>query len=117
MALDQSVLSELLAAFQSGEGLDLIRESVRLVCQELIETELSALIGAGRYERTDDRNNERNEHRSRVLNPKAADVGLAIQKLRRGSFFPSILEPRRRIDQALYAVVMEAEAMGSSSGI
>jgi putative transposase len=59
MALDQSVLSELLAAFQSGEGLDLIRESVRLVCQELIETELSALIGAGRYERSDERTNER----------------------------------------------------------
>ena len=82
MVLDQSVLSELLAAFQSGEGLDLIRESVRLVCQELIET--------------------------RVLTTKAGDVELAIPKLRRGSFFPSILEPRRRIDQALYAVVMEA---------
>ena len=131
MALDQSVLSELLAAFQSGEGLDLIRESVRLVCQELIETELSALIGAGRYERTDERINERNGHRSRVLTTKAGDVELAIPKLRRGSFFPSILEPRRRIDQALYAVVMEAyvhgvstrsvdelvEAMGSSAGI
>ena len=46
MAPEQSVLSELLAAFQSGEWLDLIRESVRLVYQELIETELSALIGA-----------------------------------------------------------------------
>ena len=98
MALDQSVLSELLLAFQSGEGLDLIRESVRLVCQELIETELSALIGAERYERSDDRTNERNGHRSRVLTTKAGDVDLAIPKLRRGSFFPSILEPRRRID-------------------
>jgi putative transposase len=131
MALDQSVLSELLAAFQSGEGLDLIRESVRLVCQELIETELSAVIGAGRYERTDDRTAERNGHRSRTLTTKAGDVELAIPKLRRGSFFPSILEPRRRIDVALYAVVMEAyvhgvstravddlvEAMGSAAGI
>jgi putative transposase len=131
MALDQSVLSELLAALQSGEGLDLIRESVRLVCQELIETELSALIGAGRYERSEERTNERNGHRSRTLTTKAGDVELAIPKLRRGSFFPSILEPRRRIDQALYAVVMEAyvhgvstravdelvEAMGSSAGI
>jgi putative transposase len=131
MALDQSVLSELLAAFQSGEGLDLIRESVRLVCQELIETELSALIGAERYERSDDRTAERNGHRSRVLTTKAGDVELAIPKLRRGSFFPSILERRRRIDQALYAVVMEAyvhgvstravddlvEAMGSTAGI
>src|SRR5665213_870077 len=115
MALDQSVLSELLAAFQSGEGLDLIRESVRLVCQELIETELSALIGAGRYERSDDRSNERNGHRSRVLTTKAGDMDLAIPKLRRGSFFPSILEPRRRIDQPLYAVVMEAYVHGVST--
>src|SRR6202167_5486750 len=131
MALDQSVLSELLAAFQSGEGRDLIRESVRLVCQELIETELSAVIGAGRYERTGDRTAERNGHRPRLLTTKAGDVELAIPKLRRGSFFPSILEPRRRIDVALYAVVMEAyvhgvstravddlvEAMGSRAGI
>src|SRR6204780_5050077 len=115
MALDQSVLSELLTAFQSGEGLDLIRESVRLVCQELIETELSALIGAGRYERSDDRTNERNGHRARTLTTKAGDVELAIPKLRRGSFFPTILEPRRRIDQALYAVVMEAYVHGVST--
>ena len=115
MALDQSVLSELLDAFQSGEGLDLIREAVRLVCQELIEAELSAVIGAERYERTDDRSNERNGHRSRVLTTKAGDVELAIPKLRQGSFFPSILEPRRRIDQALYAVVMEAYVHGVST--
>jgi len=115
MALDHSVLSELLAAFQSGEGLDLIRESVRLVGQELIETELSALIGAGRYERTDDRSNERNGHRLRTSTTKAGDVDLAIPKLRRGSFFPSILEPRRRIDQALYAVVREAYVHGVST--
>jgi len=115
MALDQSVLSDLLDAFQSGEGLDLIRESVRTVYQELIETELTSAIGAGLYERTDDRTNERNGHRARVLATKAGDVELAIPKLRKGSFLPSILEPRRRIDQALYAVVMEAYVHGVST--
>jgi transposase-like protein len=115
MALDQSVLSELLDAFRSGEGLDLIKESVRLVCQELIEAELSAAIGAERYERTQERTNERNGHRARLLSTKAGDVELALPKLRRGSFFPSILEPRRRIDQALYAVVMEAYVHGVST--
>jgi transposase-like protein len=115
MALDQSVLSELLDAFRSGEGLDLIKESVRLVCQELIEAELSAAIGAERYERTPERTNERNGHRARLLSTKAGDVELALPKLRRGSFFPSILEPRRRIDQALYAVVMEAYVHGVST--
>jgi putative transposase len=115
MALDQSVLSALLDAFQSGEGLDLIKESVRTVYQELIETELTSAIGAGLYERTDDRTNERNGHRPRLLATKAGDIGLAIPKLRKGSFLPSILEPRRRIDQALYAVVMEAYVHGVST--
>ena len=87
----------------------------RLVCQELIEAELTAQIGAGRYERTETRTTERNGHRARVLSTKAGDVELAIPKLRKGSFFPSILEPRRRIDQALYAVVMEAYVHGVST--
>ena len=115
MALDQSVLSELLDAFRTGEGLDLIKEAAALVCQELIEVELSAQIGADRYERSSTRSNERNGHRPRVLSTKAGDVELAIPKLRKGSFFPSILEPRRRIDQALYAVVMEAYVHGVST--
>jgi len=115
MALDQSVLSELLDAFRTGEGLDLIKEAAALVCQELIEVELSAQIGADRYERTSTRSNERNGHLPRVLSTKAGDVELAIPKLRKGSFFPSILEPRRRIDQALYAVVMEAYVHGVST--
>ena len=60
MALDQSVLSELLDAFRSGEGLDLVRESVRPVAQELIEPELAASVGGARYERSETRINERN---------------------------------------------------------
>jgi len=115
MALDQSVLSDLLDALRSGEALDLIRESVRLVAQELIEVELAAFVGAERYERTETRTNERNGHRARLLTTKAGDVELKIPKLRKGSFFPSILEPRRRIDQALYAVVMEAYVHGVST--
>ena len=58
---------------------------------------------------------ERNGHRVRLVSTKAGDVELAIPKLRKGSFFPSILEPRRRIDQALYAVVMEAYVGGIST--
>ena len=70
MALDQSVLSELLDAFRTGEGLDLIKEAAALVCQELIEVELTAQIGADRYERTSTRSNERNGHRSRGSRPR-----------------------------------------------
>lgn len=131
MALSESALSELLDAFRAGDGVDLIRESVRLVLQDLIEAEVTEQIGAARYERTDGRTTERNGHRPRLLATQAGDIELGIPKLRQGSFFPSILERRRRIDRALYAVVMEAyvsgvftrsvddlvEALGVSSGI
>ena len=115
MTLSQSALSELLDAFRAGDGVDLIRESVRLVLQELIEAEAAEVIGAGRYERTGTRVTERNGSRPRLVATQAGDVGLRIPKLRKGSFFPSILEPRRRIDQALYAVVMEAYVQGIST--
>jgi putative transposase len=115
MALSESALSELLEALRSGDAVDLIRESVRMVMQELIETEATTKVGAGRYERTATRMTERNGARERVLATKAGDVQLRIPKLRKGSFFPSILEPRRRIDQALYAVVMEAYVEGIST--
>ena len=115
MALSQSVASELLEAFRAGEGVDLIRESVRLVMQELVETEASQQVGAGRYERTDTRVTDRNGSRPRLVATQAGDVELRIPKLRRGSFFPAILQPRRRIDQALYAVVMEAYVNGVST--
>lgn len=112
MALPQSAVSDLLEAFRAGEGVDLVRESVRLVLQELIEAEAAQVIGAARYERTPDRLTERNGSRPRELLTKGGHVEVTIPKLRKGSFFPSVLEPRRRIDQALYAVVMEAWVKG-----
>jgi putative transposase len=115
MALSQSAVSELLDAFRTGDGVDLIRESVRMVMQELIEAEATERIGAARYERTDTRTTERNGARDRLLATQAGDVELRIPKLRKGSYFPVILEPRRRIDQALYAVVMEAYVCGVST--
>ena len=116
MALSESALSELLVALTDRDrGVDLVRELAQWLAQELIEVQATQAIGAGRYERTDERVTERNGHRSRTLMTKAGDLELAIPKLRKGSFFPSILEPRRRIDQALYAVVMEAYVSGVST--
>ena len=88
---------------------------MQLVLQELIEVEAIEAIGAARDERNDTRVTERNGSRPRLLTTQAGDVGLRIPKLRKGSFFPSILELRRRIDQALYAVVMEAYVHGVST--
>jgi putative transposase len=115
MALSESAVSELLEAFRVGDGVDLIRESVRMVLQELIETEAAQVVGAARYERTPTRTTQRNGGRERVLSTQAGDVSLRIPKLRQGAFFPVILEPRRRIDQALHAVVMEAYVHGVST--
>jgi len=115
MTQPDSALSELLAALQVGDGVDLVRELARWALQELIELEATAAVGAGRYERVDGRVTERNGHRPRVVSTKAGDLEIGIPKLRAGSFFPSLLEPRRRIDQALYAVIMEAYVSGVST--
>jgi putative transposase len=115
MALDESAVSELLDALTTGEGTDLVRELAQWALQQLIEVEATAKIGADPWERTGGRTTHRNGHRSRVLSTKAGDLQLGIPKLRKGSFFPELLEPRRRIDQALYAVVMEAYVNGVST--
>jgi putative transposase len=115
MALDQSALTELLDALRSGGDLDFLREAMQLVLQALIDLEATEVIGAGRYERSAERTTHRNGSRGRLLSTKAGDVELAIPKLRHGSFFPALLEPRRRIDRALWAVIMEAFVHGVST--
>lgn len=115
MALTESDLSALLDALKAGEFDERIRTSLQWILQQLIEAEAAAVIGAGPYERSDDRVAQRNGHRARLLTTPAGDVELAIPKLREGSFFPSLLERRRRIDRALYAVVMEAYVHGVST--
>lgn len=115
MTLTQSDVNELLDAIRAGGDIDVIRKGVELVLQALIEAEATEHIGAGRYERTEGRITQRNGHRGRLLATKAGDVELKIPKLRQGSFFPSILERRRRIDRALFAVVMEAYVHGVST--
>jgi putative transposase len=115
MALNQSALSELLDALRAGGDLDVVREALALVLQALIEAEATQHIGARPYERTEQRTAHRNGTRSRLLSTKAGDVELKIPKLREGSFFPALLEPRRRIDRALLAVVMEAYVHGTST--
>jgi len=115
VTLTDSDLSELLAALKAGEFTDRIRSSLEWILQSLIEAEATATIGAARYERTDARLAQRNGHRPRLLSTPAGDVELGIPKMREGSFFPSLLERRRRIDRALYAVVMEAYVHGVST--
>jgi transposase-like protein len=115
MALSKSALSDLLDALRAGGDLDVVREALALVLQALIDAEATQHIGARPYERTEQRTAHRNGTRARLLSTKAGDVELRIPKLREGSFFPALLEPRRRIDRALLAVVMEAYVHGTST--
>ena len=108
-------LSDVLEQLQSDESGDLVRQMVTVLYQALIDAEATGVIQAGRHERTLSRTTQRNGTRARLLTTKAGDVDLKIPKLRAGSFFPSVLERRRRIDQALYAVVMEAYVHGVST--
>src|SRR5712691_9772986 len=86
------------------EGLDFLRESLTWVVQQLMEAEVSELVGAG--ERApDERLTHRNGYRPRRWDTRAGELELAIPKLRRGSYFPSFLEPRKRSEQALVSVV------------
>ena len=115
MALDQSALLEVLEALKVAEVDDRIRQAAQTIYQALIEAELTAVIGAAPHQRTDTRTAQRNGHRARILSTTAGDLELRIPKLRAGSFFPSLLERRRRVDQALFAVVMEAYLHGVSA--
>ena len=115
MTLSDTDTAQLWETFRAGGGAELVRGAVRLVLQELIEAEATEAVGAGRYERSDARVNERNGHRPRLLATQAGDVELRIPKLRKGSLLPSVLEPRRRIDRALHAVIMEAYVAGVST--
>jgi putative transposase len=115
VALSQFDLIELLDAIRAGGDLDVVRRSVEWVLQALIDTEATELIGAEPHERTPARTTQRNGSRDRLLSTKAGDVELRIPKLRKGSFFPAVLERRRRIDRALFAVVIEAYVHGVST--
>ncbi|TFD11652.1 IS256 family transposase [Cryobacterium sp. TMT1-2-2] len=115
MALDQSALLALLADLKLTHVTDRIRLATETLYQELIDAEATAHIGADRFERNTDRTTQRNGTRSRLLSTTAGDLNLKIPKLRQGSFFPALLEQRRRVDQALFAVVMEAYLHGVST--
>ena len=112
---DDARLDALLAQLSDGDTKDLFRLLLERGMQELIDAELTATIGAELHERTDTRTNHRNGARSRTLSTPAGDIELRIPKLRVGSFFPSLLEPRRRVDQALWAVIMTAYVTGTST--
>ena len=106
---------EVVARMLSDEHTDLVRDSLAWMVEQLMEAEVSELIGAERGERSEDRSTHRNGYRPRRWDTRAGELELAIPKLRKGSYFPSFLQPRKRSEQALVAVVQEAYVAGVST--
>jgi putative transposase len=114
--VQRMTIDEVVSYFLEGEGVDVLRESLRWVCHQLMEAEVSELVGACRGERApEERLTHRNGYRARPWATRAGEIELAIPKIRRGSYFPSFIEPRRRAEQALVAVVQEAYVAGVST--
>jgi transposase-like protein len=94
---------------------DFLRQAVEWLLQQLIELEAEQKIGAAKYERVPTRTTQRNGYRERGLDTRVGELNLRIPKMRQGSYFPSLLEPRRRAEQALVAVIQEAYVAGVST--
>jgi putative transposase len=94
---------------------DFLRQSVALLMRLLMDAEVQALIGADRYQRTEERTTQRNGYRERTWQTRVGEIDLTIPKLRDGSYFPSFLEPRRRAERALLAVIQQAYIEGVST--
>src|SRR6201746_2919331 len=113
--MNRMTVAEVVREVLRDEHADVIRESVRAVAQELMEAEVSELIGAARGERSEDRATHRNGYRPRRGDTRAGEIELQISKIRQGSYFPSFLQPRKRSEQALVAVVQQAYVCGVST--
>jgi putative transposase len=112
MTIDRIALKELV---EKGSDADLLREMIAFIASRMMEMEVETLTGAGHGERSAARTNHRNGYRERAWETRAGTVDLEIPKLRKGSYFPAFLEPRRAAEKALAAVIQEAYVQGVST--
>jgi putative transposase len=112
MTIDRIALKELI---EKGSDADLLREMIAFIASRMMELEVEGLTGAGHGERSPNRINQRNGYRERTWETRAGSVALEIPKLRKGSYFPGFLEPRRASEKALTAVIQEAYVQGVST--
>jgi transposase-like protein len=108
-------LLELLRKAELEHDADFLREGVRVLSQALMELEVSRHVGADKHERTPERTGQRNGYRDRTWDTRVGTIELRVPRVRDGSFFPSLLEPRKRAERALVAVVQEAYVQGIST--
>lgn len=115
MAKDSMDLVELVRKGAADTDLDFLREALMVLVHAIMEAEATEKTGASYGERTPDRITQRNGYRKRPWDTRVGSVELRIPKLREGSYFPSLLEPRRRSEKALLSVVQQAYVEGVST--
>ena len=103
------------ALLEKTSDADMLREMIGFAAERLMALEVGALTGAGYGEKNPDRLAQRNGYRERDWHTRAGTVELRIPKLRKGSYFPGFLEPRRMAEKALTAVIQEAYVQGIST--
>lgn len=108
-------MMNLRSLLEKNADADLLREMIGFAAQRLMELEVEGLTGAGHGKRSPDRLTHRNGYRGRIWETRAGSVELKIPKLRKGSYFPGFLEPRRTAEKALTAVIQEAYIQGVST--
>jgi len=108
-------LSELLRKAMIEHDAGFLKEGVRVLSQALMELEVEEHVGAGRHERSAERTGHRNGYRERAWDTRVGTVELKVPRVRDASYFPWLLEPRRRAERALSAVVQEAYVHGVST--
>ena len=108
-------MMNLKALLEKSADSDLLREMIGFTAKRLMELEVEELTGAAPGERTAERVNQRNGYRDRIWETRAGTVELRIPKLRKGSYFPGFLEPRRLSEKAITAVIQEAYIQGVST--
>jgi putative transposase len=115
MAKDRILLLEQLGKAGMNGDVDFLRDGLRMLAEAFMDLGIKSKTGAELYERSGDRQSYRNGYRERVWDTRAGTVPLRIPRIRMGSYFPSLLEPRRRAERALLAVVQEAYVLGVST--
>jgi hypothetical protein len=115
MARNSMDLTSFVGKLLKEDDSDILQDGIKALAQMIMDGEVSSRIGAAPYERTETRTAYRNGYRTRAWDTRVGTVELKVPKITAGTYFPSLLDPRRRAEKALQAVIVEAYVKGVST--